>query len=263
MKEEKFNNVNAKSIIAVASGKGGVGKSTVTVNLALALQAKGLRVGLLDADIYGPNIPLMLGIDDQLLKTKNNKLIPIEKNGLKIISVAFLIPPEKALIWRGPMAHNLIRQFLSQVEWGELDVLVIDLPPGTGDVPLTLVQKANLTDSIIVTTPHEASIMDVKKMIHMFVQTGVNILGLVENMTHITCPDCSKKIELYPNHENRQMSRELGAPLMMELPFDPDISIRKTSGEPFYLSHKEHPVIDQYNTLADRVIEGTKGLQKP
>ena len=168
----------AKSVIAIASGKGGVGKSTVTVNLALSLAEKGIKVGLLDADVYGPNIPLMLGLEKAQASLKDTKMIPVEKYGLKVMSIGFITANEKALIWRGPLAHKLITQFLDDVEWGNLDVLLIDLPPGTGDVPLSIIQQANLTGAIIVTTPQEASIADVRKMIDMFNSTKTKIFGI-------------------------------------------------------------------------------------
>lgn len=250
--------INAKSIIAVASGKGGVGKSTVTVNLALALSGKGKKVGLLDADIYGPNVPLMLGIKNESIVVKNDKMVPIEKYNLKIISIAFITSNEKALIWRGPLAHKLIEQFLADVDWGDLDILLIDLPPGTGDVPLSIVQKANLTTGIIVTTPQEASIADVKKMIDMFQTTNVDIIGIVENMKYIICPDCSKKIELYPNNDKRSISEILGHNLLAEFPFDPQIGLKKDDGTPFYLSETNKPTIVEYNKLCKKIIETLK-----
>lgn len=253
--------VEAKSIIAVASGKGGVGKSTVTVNLALAMAKKGLKVGLMDADIYGPNVPLMLGLPDTTAEVKDRKLIPVEKHGVKVMSVAFLVPPGKALIWRGPLANKLVQQFLEDVEWGELDVLLIDLPPGTGDVPLSIVQKAHLSAGIIVTTPQEAAIADVQKMVDMFENTQTKILGLVENMKYVLCPDCSKKINLYPNKDNRSISKILGHELLAEFPFEPGIGLKTDDGTPFYLSETANGVVNQYNELTDKVLNHVPGLK--
>lgn len=267
MKQEpKFKkiHVDAKTIIAVGSGKGGVGKSTVTVNLALAMAKKGLKVGLLDADIYGPNVPLMLGMKNATIQIKNEKLVPMERLGLSVMSVAFITDPDKALIWRGPLANKLIEQFLGDVEWSELDVLLIDLPPGTGDVPLSIIQKAELAGGIIVTTPQEAAVADVQKMIDMFRMTGTKILGIVENMKYVVCPDCSKKINLYPNNDNRGLAKILGYNLLAEFPFEPGIGLKKDDGTPYYLSETgpDNPTVDQYNTLCDNVVKEFKLLQK-
>ncbi|MCP5105045.1 MAG: Mrp/NBP35 family ATP-binding protein, partial [bacterium] len=251
-KEPKIQKVqiNAEAIIAVASGKGGVGKSTVTVNLALSMAKKGLKVGLMDADLYGPNVPLMLGMGTQTAQVKDNKLIPIETFGVKVMSVAFMTDPEKALIWRAPLANKLIEQFLQDVDWGELDILLIDLPPGTGDVPLSIVQRTQLSGGIIVSTPQEAAIADVHKMINMFQLSGTKILGLVENMKYVLCPDCSKKIDLYPNADGRGITKILGYKLLGEFPFEPRIGLKKEDGTPFYLyqEEKDNQTIDEYNS---------------
>ena len=215
----------AKAIIAVGSGKGGVGKSTVAVNLALAIAATGKKTGILDADIYGPNVPLMLGLGEEKVLVEDQLLVPVKKRNLEVMSVAFLTAPEQALVWRGPLANKLVEQFLFEVKWGELDVLIIDMPPGTGDVPLSLVQKANLTTSIIVTTPQEASIADVRKMINMFENTKTPIAGIVENMKYMTCPHCSEPIEMYPHHNHNGIAEELGHPVLAEFPFDPSIGL--------------------------------------
>jgi ATP-binding protein involved in chromosome partitioning len=255
--------VDAKTIIAVGSGKGGVGKSTVTVNLALAMAKKGLKVGLLDADIYGPNVPLMLGIGNTTIQIKNEKLVPIERLGLKVMSVAFITDPDKALIWRGPLANKLIEQFLGDVEWGQLDALLIDLPPGTGDVPLSIIQKAELGGGIIVTTPQEAAIADVQKMIDMFRMTGTKILGIVENMKYVVCPDCNKKINLYPNNDNRSLAKILGYNLLAEFPFEPGIGLKKDDGTPYYLyqTGNANPTVDKYNALCENVVKEFKQLK--
>jgi ATP-binding protein involved in chromosome partitioning len=249
--------VSAKSIIAVASGKGGVGKSTVTTNLALALAKMNLKVGLLDADIYGPNIPLMLGFKNELATVKETRIIPSEKFGLKVISMAFIAPADQALIWRGPLAHKLIEQLLRDVEWGELDILIIDLPPGTGDVPISIVQKTKLSGSIIVSTPQEASLADVRKMINMFKTTQTPILGLVENMKYLICPDCQKKIELFPNADSRDISEKLEIPLLLEVPFFPHIGLKDNHDTPAILTgdSNTNPIYSLYHQLAKKLIE--------
>ncbi|MCP5053690.1 MAG: Mrp/NBP35 family ATP-binding protein [bacterium] len=247
--------VDAKHIIAVASGKGGVGKSTVSTNLALAIAATGLKTGLLDADIYGPNVPLMLGVEHSAaMTTPENKILPVEAYGLKMMSVGFITQTEKALIWRGPLANRLIGQFLEDVLWEDLDVMVIDLPPGTGDVPLSIVQKCKLAGGLIVTTPQEASIADVKKMIDMFKSTKAPILGVVENMKYLNCPDCSKRIELYPNREEKGVAKQLGEKLLAEFPFEPNIGV-KTDGKPFYINEPGSPLVKDYNKLAEAVLK--------
>lgn len=254
--------LEAKAIIAVASGKGGVGKSTVSVNLALSLAKKGLQVGLLDADVYGPNVPLMLGLENVTAGASNEKIIPVEKYGMKIMSVAFMVEPDKALIWRGPLANRLIEQFLGDVEWGKLDVLVIDLPPGTGDVPLSIIQKTNLSGGVIVTTPQEAAIADVRKMINMFENTDIPILGIVENMKYIQCPGCSESIELYPNKDNRGITEVLGHELLAEFPFVPGIGLKETDGTPYYLSQPDSETANRYNQMGDQILKQIPQLEK-
>src|SRR6267142_2928957 len=185
-----------KNLIAVGSGKGGVGKTTVAVNLAVALAKLGHKVGLLDADVYGPNVPLMMGIN-QTPMAQGERIQPLRNFGVKLMSMGFLNPGDKPLIWRGPMLHSVIQQFLRGVDWGELDYLVIDLPPGTGDVQLTLIQTAPITGAIVVTTPSDVSLEDARKAIHMFLQVRVPILGLVENMSYLQCPHCKERIDVF------------------------------------------------------------------
>jgi ATP-binding protein involved in chromosome partitioning len=251
-KKENSNLLKTKSIIAVGSGKGGVGKSTVTVNFALSMATKGKRVGLLDADIYGPNIPLMLGLENVTASIKSSKIIPVERFNLKIMSVGFITQQEKALIWRGPLANKLIEQFLTDVDWGELDLLIIDLPPGTGDVPLSIIQKTNLTGGIIVTTSQEASIADVKKMANMFQVTNTRIFGVIENMKYLVCPDCQKKISLYPN--KFKLPEMLAYPVLAEFPFEPSIGIKDAKGTPFYLNNQENLTVKEFNKLSDTIL---------
>jgi ATP-binding protein involved in chromosome partitioning len=245
--------ISAKNIIAVASGKGGVGKSTVSVNLALALVAKGKKVGVLDADIYGPNVPLMLGVKGEKATSDGSKIIPIKKHGLEIMSVGFITEENKALIWRGPLANKLIEQFLGDVAWGELDYLIIDLPPGTGDVPLSIIQKLNLTGAVIVTTPQEAAIADVVKMINMFETTKNTILGIVENMKYITCPDSQTKVELFPRSDDSDFSGFKYETISI-FPFIPGIGNKDKDGIPFYLRNREHETSKEYDDLATKVM---------
>lgn len=250
--------MSAKNIIAVASGKGGVGKSTVSVNLALSLVSKGKKVGLLDADIYGPNVPLMLGIKNEKVTTEDNKIIPIKKHGMEIMSVGFITEEDKALIWRGPLAMKLIEQFLGDVKWGDLDYLIIDLPPGTGDVPLSIIQKLKLTGSVIVTTPQEAAVADVLKMINMFETTKNHIFGIVENMKYIACPNSSEKIELFPKSEDNKDFTGFKYETIAEFPFIPGIGNKDKNGIPFYLRYREHKTSKEYDNLADKVIKNKK-----
>src|SRR6202142_4234810 len=185
-----------QNLIAVGSGKGGVGKTTVSVNLSIALAMLGHKVGLLDADVYGPNVPLMMGIN-RTPQARGERIQPLENFGVKLMSMGFLSPGDKPLVWRGPMLHSVIQQFLRGVDWGELDYLLIDLPPGTGDVQLTLIQTAPLTGAVVVTTPSDVSLEDARKAVHMFAQVKVPILGIVENMSFLICPHCSERIDVF------------------------------------------------------------------
>src|SRR5271163_1772407 len=196
-----------KNLIAVASGKGGVGKTTVAVNLAIALKNLGATVGLLDADVYGPNVPVMLGTTEQPRALDERTIVPVEAFGVKMISMGLLNPGDKPLIWRGPMLHSVIQQFLRSVQWGQLDYLVVDLPPGTGDVQLTLIQSVALSGAVIVTTPSVVSLADVRKAIEMFRQVNVEILGVVENMSYFNCPHCNGRIDVFGHGEGQHMAK--------------------------------------------------------
>src|SRR3954467_5605397 len=184
-------------VVAIGSGKGGVGKTTIAVNLAVALGKLGYKVGLLDADIYGPNVPLMMGVNRQPDVIGQNRIAPISNHGIKVISVGFISPGDKPLVWRGPMLHSIIKQFLQQVEWGELDFLIVDLPPGTGDLVISLVQTVPITGAVVVTTPSDVSLQDGRKAIEMFRQVKVDILGVVENMSSFHCPHCQHEIDIF------------------------------------------------------------------
>ena len=216
-------------MIAVGSGKGGVGKTTVSVNLSIALSKLGYRTGLLDADVYGPNVPLMLGVHQQPYSVEN-RIIPLDKEGLKLMSMGFLNPGDKPLIWRGPMLHSVIGQFLRGTDWGELDYLVIDLPPGTGDVQLSLIQTAPLTGSIVVTTPSDVSLEDARKAVNMFRQVHVPILGLVENMSYLIAPQSGERIDVFGHGGGKRTAEAMQVHFLGELPLDPQIRIGGDSG---------------------------------
>ena len=224
-----------KHLIAVGSGKGGVGKTTVAVNLAVALAALGHKVGLLDADVYGPNVPLMMGIQD-MPEVREERIIPLEKYGVRLMSMGFLNPGDRPLIWRGPMLHSAIQQFIRGVEWGELEYLIIDLPPGTGDVQLSLIQTAPLTGAIVVTTPSDVSLEDARKAVHMFRQVKVEILGIVENMSYLICPHCAKRVDVFSYGGGKRTAQEMGVYFLAELPLDPLVRAGGDSGRPVALA---------------------------
>jgi len=223
-----------KYLIAVGSGKGGVGKTTVAVNLAVGLGALGLRAGLLDADVYGPNVPLMMGIN-QTPMAHGERIQPLDQYGVKLMSMGFLNPGDKPLVWRGPMLHSVIQQFLRGVDWGELDYLIIDLPPGTGDVQLSLIQTAPITGAIVVTTPSEVSLEDARKAVAMFHQVRVPVIGIVENMSYLDCPHCGERIDVFSHGGGRRTAEQLGVHFLAELPLDPKVRIGGDTGSPIVL----------------------------
>ena len=223
-----------KNTIAIASGKGGVGKSTVSVNLAVALAKEGARVGLVDADIYGPSIPLMMGITGRPA-IHNQRLQPMENWGVKVMSIGFLVDPMQAVIWRGPMASGAIKQFMTDVDWGELDYLIFDLPPGTGDIQLTLVQTIPLTGAVIVTTPQDISLADARKGFVMFDKVNVPVLGLIENMSFYVCNHCGHREEIFDNGGGRRAAEELGIPFLGEIPIYTSIRRSGDTGKPIVL----------------------------
>ncbi len=224
-----------KNLVAIASGKGGVGKTTVAVNLALALSKLGHKVGLLDADVYGPNVPIMLGTTQEPLATMDKRIVPVEVAGLKMISMGLLNPGDKPMIWRGPMLHSVITQFLRSVQWGDLDHLVIDLPPGTGDVQLTLIQTVAVTGAVVVTTPSAVALADVRKAIEMFRQVNVEVLGFVENMSTFACPHCATPIDIFGHGEGAKTAQAYGVPVLGEIEIDPRIRIGGDTGKPVAL----------------------------
>jgi ATP-binding protein involved in chromosome partitioning len=246
-----------KNLITVASGKGGVGKTTVAVNLAIALKNMGAAVGLLDADVYGPNVPVMLGTNEQPRAVDERTIIPVEAYGVKMISMGLLNPGDKPLIWRGPMLHSVIQQFLRSVRWGELDYLIVDLPPGTGDVQLTLIQSAAITGSVVVTTPSIVSLADVRKAVEMFRQVSVEILGVVENMSYFACPHCKGRIDVFGHGEGQAMARMFGVPFLGEIEIDPQIRIGGDTGKPVASFGEDAPggksIYAMARAVADRV----------
>jgi ATP-binding protein involved in chromosome partitioning len=251
--------VNA--IVAIGSGKGGVGKTTISVNLAIALKRLGYKVGLLDADVYGPNIPLMLGTSATPRIVGDNRIEPLERDGLKVISVGFLNPGDKPLIWRGPMLHSLIKQFLEQVQWGELDFLIVDLPPGTGDVAISLIQTVPLTGSIVVTTPSDVALQDARKAIEMFRQVKVDILGLVENMGAFHCPHCHQEIDIFSKGGGQRTAEQFGLPLLGSIELDPDVRQGGDSGNPVALQGEESEHAKAFYAFARKVADRTQEVR--
>jgi ATP-binding protein involved in chromosome partitioning len=242
------------NIIAVGSGKGGVGKTTLAVNLALALAKMGNRVGLLDADIYGPNVPLMLGTNAQPRAVSNERIEPILAHGLKVISVGFLNPGDKPIIWRGPMLHQIIRQFLNSVEWGELDYLVIDLPPGTGDVALSLVQTVPLTGAVVVSTPSDVSLQDGRKAIEMFRQMKVDLVGVVENMSYFVCPHCHHEVDIFSRGGAERTAQQFGVAFLGAIQLDPELRKGGDTGKPAVLDGENAPHAKSLYEFARRVV---------
>jgi len=241
-----------KNVIAVSSGKGGVGKSTVAVNLACALQQTGARVGILDADVYGPNIPVMLGLDGKP-ETAENKILPLAAHGLQVMSMALLIAEDQPVIWRGPMLHGVIKQFLFDVAWDDLDYLVVDLPPGTGDAQLSLSQQAHIMGAVIVTTPQDVSVLDVKKAIRMFQTVNVPILGVVENMSYFTPPGSEERYEIFGKGGGAKIQELFGVPLLAQLPIDLAVREGGDTGKPALRSHPDSDISRSFVDLASRV----------
>lgn len=242
------------NIIAVGSGKGGVGKTTLSVNLALALAKMGYKVGLLDADVYGPNVPLMLGTNAQPRAVSNERIEPILTQGLKVISVGFLNPGDKPIIWRGPMLHQIIRQFLNSVEWGELDYLVIDMPPGTGDVALSLVQTVPLTGAVVVSTPSDVSLQDGRKAIEMFRQMKVDLIGVVENMSFFVCPHCQQETDIFSRGGAEKTAAQFGVAFLGAIQLDPELRKGGDTGKPAVLDGENSPHAKALYEFARRVV---------
>src|SRR6202047_2343769 len=230
--QDKAPITGVKNLVAVASGKGGVGKTTVAVNLAIALKNMGNAVGLLDADVYGPNVPVMLGTNEQPRAIDERTIIPVEAYGLKMISMGLLNPGDKPLVWRGPMLHSVIQQFLRSTLWGQLDYLIVDLPPGTGDVQLSLIQSVPVGGAVVVTTPSIVALADVRKAVEMFRQVNVEILGVVENMSYFSCPHCHGRIDVFGHDEGERMAQTFGIPFLGQVEIDPQIRTGGATGKP-------------------------------
>ena len=244
---------NVKNIVAVASGKGGVGKSTTTVNLALALAAEGARVGILDADIYGPSQPMMMGIEGRPESVDGQTMEPLENYGLQVMSIGFLVDKDEAMIWRGPMATQALDQLLRQTNWKELDYLLVDMPPGTGDIQLTLSQKVPLTGAVIVTTPQDIALLDARKGIKMFEKVGVPILGMVENMAVYCCPNCGHTEHIFGADGGKRMAAEYGMDYLGALPLNMQIRMQADSGKPTVVADPDGEVSGIYKSVARQV----------
>ena len=238
-----------RHIVAVSSAKGGVGKSTVAVNLAVALQRGGAKVALMDADVYGPSVPLMMGVEGRP-RPAGNRIAPLERYGVGIMSMGFFLDDSSPVIWRGPMVMGLIRQFLRDVEWGEQDYLVVDMPPGTGDAALTLVQQVPISGALIVTTPQEVALADVERGIAMFRQVQVPVLGVVENMSEYVCPDCGERDALFGSGGGEALAKQFGVPLLGRLPLVSDVREGGDTGRPIVVTAPDHPVSRQFAELA-------------
>ncbi len=244
---------NVKNIIAVASGKGGVGKSTTAVNLALALAAEGAKVGILDADIYGPSQPMMMGIEGRPESVDGQTMEPLENYGVQVISIGFLVDKDEAMIWRGPMATQALEQLLRQTNWKDLDYLIVDMPPGTGDIQLTLSQRVPMTGAVIVTTPQDIALLDARKGIKMFEKVGVPILGIVENMAVYCCPNCGHTEHIFGAEGGKKMAAEYGMDFLGELPLNMSIRVQADSGRPTVVAEPEGEIAGLYKTVARQV----------
>ena len=248
------------AVIAVASGKGGVGKSTTALNLALGLRDLGLRVGLLDADIYGPSVPRLTGLRDKPQLTAERKMIPLQRFGLAIMSIGFLVEEETAMIWRGPMVMSAITQMLRDVAWGTLDILVVDMPPGTGDAQLTLAQNVPLKGAIIISTPQDLSLIDARRGLAMFKKVNVPVLGIVENMSYFQCPHCGTRSDIFGHGGARHEAERLGVPFLGEIPLHMSIRATSDSGTPLVESEPDGPHAAIYRAIGARVREQLQGV---
>lgn len=250
-----------KHVIAVSSGKGGVGKSTVASNLACAMALAGAKVGLLDADLYGPNIPMMMG-STKGPEQKDGKIVPVEGYGVKLISMAFLVPEDAPLVWRGPMVHQYLQAFFRDVLWGDLDYLLIDLPPGTGDVQLSLSQMVPLAGAITVTTPQEVALYDVRKGMAMFQKVNVPLLGIVENMSHFICGHCGERTEIFSYGGGERAAEKLGIPFLGRIPIDPAIRDGGDSGHPIVTADPASPQAEAFREIAKKIMGAVGGTEK-
>lgn len=227
-----------RNIVAVGAGKGGVGKTTLAVNLAVALSALGSRVGMIDGDIYGPNLPIMLGVNGQLM-AEGEKIIPAEKHGLKVVSMGFLTSDESPVIWRGPMLHSVVRQFFQEVKWGELDYLIVDMPPGTGDVALSLSQTVPVAGAIVVTTPQEVSLADSRRAVRMYQKLAIPVLGLIENMSYFACPSCGHESDIFGRGGGERTAQAMGVPFLGRIPIYEPIRVGSDEGQPLVIAEPD------------------------
>ena len=248
-----------KRCVVVGSGKGGVGKSTVTANLAIAMAQRGLKVGLLDSDIYGPSIPMMLGLKDSPLGTPEGQILPLEKFGVKVMSMGLLIEEDRPVIWRGAMLNKALQQFLKDVAWGDLDVLFIDLPPGTGDTQLTLIQNAQVDGAVIVSTPQDVAFLDAKKAMGMFNTVKVPVVGIIENMSSFICPGCGQETQIFGHGGVRDAAARMKLPFLGEVPIDLAIREGGDSGHPLVAAHPDSPQTKVFQAMA-QVLQGQLGL---
>src|SRR5437868_4672179 len=248
-----------RAIVAVASGKGGVGKSTVAANLALGMKANGLRVGVLDADIYGPSMPRMLGISGRPQMADAKILRPMENYGLKCMSIGFLVPEDTPMIWRGPMVMSALQQMLRDVAWGELDIMIVDMPPGTGDAQLTMAQQVSLAGAVIVSTPQDIALIDARKGLNMFTKVNVPVLGIIENMSYFLCPHCGERSDIFSHGGARREAERLGTDFLGEVPLD--LAIRETSdeGRPITMSQPDSPYAQTFRDIAAKIWEKVSG----
>lgn len=241
-----------KHVVAVGSGKGGVGKSTVAVNLAVALAREGASVGLLDADVYGPDIPMMMGIEEAP-PIMRGRLVPAERYGVQVLSLGFYVPRDEPVIWRGPLIHKTMNQFFRETEWGDLDYLIVDLPPGTGDAPLSLVQLVPLSSAVVVTTPQHAAVRVAMKALQMYQKMHVSVLGIVENMSYFVCPRCGTRAEIFSYGMGEEEARKLGIPFLGRIPIDTDVQAGGDSGTPLVVADLGSPTARSFREIASKV----------
>jgi ATP-binding protein involved in chromosome partitioning len=245
--------------IAVASGKGGVGKSTVAANLALALSRLGSRVGLMDSDIYGPSQQMMMGIDEKPRINEENQIVPVERFGVRVMSLGFLMDVDQPVIWRGPMVMKAVEQFLGDVAWGKLDYLVVDMPPGTGDAQLTLTQKIQLSGAVIVTTPQDVALIDARKGLAMFQKVNVPVLGIIENMSFYVCGKCGHREEIFKHGGGERTAKRLNVPFLGEIPIDPKVAIGGDAGVPIVAADPKSPVTEAFLRVAEAIHKNLGG----
>lgn len=254
---------NLGTVLAVSSGKGGVGKSTVATNLAVALAQQGLRIGLMDADIYGPNIPRMMGVNKPLEVDASARIIPLEAHGIKLVSIGFLIDRDQPAIWRGPIIMKVITQFLRDVAWGQLDFLIVDMPPGTGDAQLSLVQATHVSGAIIVTTPQDVAAGDALRGAKMFSRVDVPVLGVIENMSWFDCPHCGKPVNIFGQGGGERLATEIGVPLLGQIPLYPQVLAGGDAGVPIVVGEPESAAAVALRQAAERVLAVYRPLGQP